>query len=378
MPKLLLTLINGLVILLLIAALFAVAWYWSNLRDLGMQANNQLSDLTPTISPEIQESPADIQVIAANLQIPWEISFLPDGSLLVTERPGNLLRISPNGTRQEISFPGAVRHVGESGLLGVAVHPAFSQNSFVYLYFAETTAGELQNRVERYTFANSQLTNPVTIVENIPSAQFHSGGRIQFGPDGALYITTGDASEPSRAQDVNSLAGKILRVDESGASIYSIGHRNPQGLAWDSAGNLWATEHGRSGIQSGLDELNLIRQGANYGWPEIKGDETAPGLQTPVINSGPNETWAPAGLAFVNGSLFFAGLRGETLYEAVLSGAQVVELKRHFVNQFGRLRAVTLGPEGMLYITTSNTDGRGEPREGDDKIIRVNPDSLSN
>ncbi|KKR58957.1 MAG: Quinoprotein glucose dehydrogenase [Candidatus Curtissbacteria bacterium GW2011_GWC2_41_21] len=194
-----------------------------------------------------------------------------------------------------------------------------------------------------------------------------------------MYITTGDAQEPSQAQDINSLAGKILRVTDEGKTasgnpfdnlVYSYGHRNPQGLAWDKDGRLWATEHGRSGIQSGLDEINLVEPGKNYGWPTIQGDEKRQGMETPQLNSG-SDTWAPAGAVFVGDSLFFSGLRGQALYEAVIAGDDI-SFKEHFKGEFGRIRNVVLGSDGYLYITTSNRDGRGTVKTGDDKIIKIN------
>jgi glucose/arabinose dehydrogenase len=157
--------------------------------------------------------------------------------------------------------------------------------------------------------------------------------------------------------------------------VYSYGHRNPQGLAWDSQGNLWETEHGRS-LPSGYDEVNIIKPGKNYGWPAIQGDQTKGGLVTPVINSGPTTTWAPAGAVFIGNSLFFAGLRGATLYEAVIQNDKVTNLKKHLVGQFGRLRDVILGPDGMLYVTTSNRDGRGTARSEDDRILKIDPEKI--
>jgi len=194
-----------------------------------------------------------------------------------------------------------------------------------------------------------------------------------------------DSWHSELAQDINSLAGKILRLRDDGTypednpfrnAVYSYGHRNPQGLAWDSDGNLWSTEHGRSGKLSGMDELNLIEKGKNYGWPIIQGDESRDEMITPKVNSGPDETWAPAGMAFYDNSLFFSGLRGETLYEAKIENGNVVELKAHFRKEFGRLRAVVIGPNDNLYISTSNTDGRGKERSGDDKIIKIPLDTF--
>jgi glucose/arabinose dehydrogenase len=303
---------------------------------------------------------------------------LPSGDLLVTERPGTLRRVE-NGQVHKIE---GVRHAGEGGLLGLALHPKFEQNRWLYLYLTTDSGDGLTNRVEKYTYQDDRLSTRKIILGGIPGAQYHDGGRIAFGPDGHLYITTGDAGEDNAAQDTNSLAGKTLRVTDDGKApadnpfgneVYSYGHRNPQGLAWDDDGRLWQTEHGRSGLQSGYDELNLIEKGGNYGWPIIEGDETRAGMRPPIAHSGADETWAPASLAYREGSLFFGGLRGESLYEAKLTGDNHVELKAHFRGDWGRLRTVAFGPDGQMYLTTSNTDGRGNEMTGDDKIIRIDP-----
>lgn len=311
-------------------------------------------------------------VVAENLSIPWDIAFLPEGGMLVTERPGTLLLIE-NGAAKKIPIPEA-EHAGEGGLLGIALDPNFAANRFLYLYLTVREGSGLLNRVARYEFRANELSDSRIIVDNIPGAQYHDGGRIRFGPDGLLYITTGDAGNTQNAQNKNSLAGKILRVRDDGkVEVYSYGHRNPQGITWDEQGRLWVTEHGRSGVASGLDELNVIREGANYGWPESQGDSVAEGTVGPAIHSGSSATWAPASALYWDKSIFFGGLRGETLYEAVLDGGRVKELKKHFAGEYGRLRTVVLGPDGMFYLTTSNRDGRGSINAGDDKIIRINP-----
>ncbi|MDO8508287.1 MAG: PQQ-dependent sugar dehydrogenase [Nanoarchaeota archaeon] len=322
----------------------------------------------------------NFEVVASNLKIPWEIAFLSDGELIATERPGSLIRIN-NGKRIEVE---GVKHRGEGGLLGMALHPEFKKNNLIYLYFTSEANGKIENRVERYFFdlENNLLREKRVIMEDIPGAVYHDGGRILFGPDGLLYITTGDAGNEDNAQNVNSLAGKILRVDEEGGipkdnpfnnEIYSYGHRNSQGLAWDDEGRLWATEHGRSGIQSGLDELNLIEKGQNYGWPVIQGDSEKEGMNSPIIHSG-SDTWAPAGAVYSNGRIFFTGLRGEALYEYEIEGNK---LKTHFSGKFGRLRAIALYGD-HIYFSTSNGDGRGTLMDGDDKIIKVKVEDLIN
>lgn len=321
---------------------------------------------------------ASEEIVAQNLQIPWEIAFLPNGDLLVTERGGRLLVIGE--TTQTISEISGVSHIGEGGLLGLAIHPNFEANNYIYLYLTSEDSGQIQNRVERYVLENNTLSQREVILEGIIGSSIHDGGRLAFGPDNLLYITTGDAGQEDLSQDTNSLNGKILRLNEDGSipednpfnnAVYAYGLRNSQGLAWDESGNLWATDHGRSGLQSGYDELNLIELGGNYGWPQIEGDEESEGMIKPVIHSGADDTWAPSGLAYYDGSLFFAGLRGEALYQATLNNEEVTELVEHFKRDYGRLRTAKLAPDNSLYIVTNNLDGRGTPQEGDDNIIKV-------
>lgn len=326
-------------------------------------------------------------IIAKNLDTPWAIAFLPDKSMLVTERPGRVRLVTNSGKLQEkpVAEITNVKEYGEGGLLGIALHPDFSVNHYVYLYYTYSSdKNNTLNRVVRMKYENEKLKNEEIIVDKIPGAIFHDGGRIKFGSDGMLYVTTGDSQNPSFAKNINSLAGKILRVTPDGKTpsdnpfgnlVYSFGHRNPQGIAWDQNGNLWETEHGRSN-PGGFDEINLIKKGKNYGWDTIQGDQTKPGLETPKKNSGSSTTWAPSGAAFIKNSLYFAGLKGETLYEGIITGEQVTDLKEHFTNDFGRIREVILGPDNMLYLTTSNQDGRGNPTDSDDLIIRVNPKKL--
>lgn len=376
--------VGGSIILLLLAA-----WALDKAKPAAVEAPEEMGIETslplPSPAPAAGEDTGEVATmatVASGLNIPWEIAWLPDGAMLVTQRPGQLIKIKED--RQVIPIEG-VAHRGEGGLLGLALHPNFANNDFLYLYLTSQQGGGLINRVERYRLEDITLTDRQVLLDNIPGSSFHDGGRIKFGPDGKLYITTGDAGQSNLAQERNSLAGKILRLNDDGSipadnplgtAIYSYGHRNVQGITWDNSGRLWATEHGRSGLQSGMDELNLIEAGANYGWPTIEGDETAAGLKTPVINSGARETWAPSGAVFHQGSILFAGLRGETLYEAVLEGTAVKTLNRHFPQEFGRLRTVAVGPDGWLYVLTNNRDGRGTLQAGDDKIIRLDPSKL--
>lgn len=337
----------------------------------------QKGDQTPTqkvSKDQIKDMPR-LEIVAQNLEVPWALVFLPNRSILFTERPGRVRFIDSKGNLNPIPIVTIddILQIGEGGLMGITIHPDFSENHFVYLYYTyANNNSQTLNRVARFKFENNSLLDKTIIVDAIPGALFHNGGRIKFGPDGFLYITTGDSQNPSLSQDKNSLAGKILRVTENGNQVYSYGHRNPQGIAWDDKGNLWATEHG----QSATDELNLIEMGKNYGWPTIRGEQTQAGMVSPKLQSG-KATWAPAGLAYVKelNALFFAGLRGQTLYEVKLNQTPL-NIKEHFKGEFGRIREVVLGPDNLLYITTSNRDGRGIPQNLDDKIIRVNPNKL--
>src|SRR3989344_6670044 len=328
-----------------------------------------------------------LSTIAENLEVPWAIAFLPDGGMLVTERKGTIRRVDANGllNSNPVLTITDVKQIGEGGLHGIVLHPQFESNHFVYLYYTYSSSGNnTLNKVVRYTFANNLLLNQTAIVDKIPGASNHDGGRIKFGPDDFLYITTGDAQDPSLAQNKNSLAGKILRVTDAGKPasgnpfinadgddrVYSYGHRNPQGICWSENGEMWETEHGPSGIQSGNDELNRIVIGANYGWPTIQGYQTSSGMVTPIANSGTSDTWAPAGAACIEGSVYFGGLRGEALYQATITG-DTAQVKEHFKEELGRIREVILGLDELLYISTSNRDGRGVPNSEDDKILRV-------
>jgi glucose/arabinose dehydrogenase len=339
----------------------------------------------PTASsiPEVKEKPfGAIQTVAQGLLVPWELVFLPGGDMLVTTRGGQLLRIGLN--TKSIDVPD-VAAVGEGGLLGLALHPDFVENQWIYLYRTTLRSGEYINQVVRYELNGLTLTNEQVVLDGIPGARNHNGGRIAFGPDGYLYVGTGDAGVPQSAQDTQNLAGKILRVAGDGSvpttnpfknAVYSYGHRNVQGLTWDAEGRLFATEHGRSGLSSGNDELNRITAGGNFGWPTYEGADAPPGSNAPVLTSGPDETWAPSGLAYSNGHVVFTGLRGQSLYAASVTQTGATNLRAFYRNEFGRLRTVVVGPDGALYLVTNNTDGRGEPSATDDRIIKVRPDFL--
>lgn len=346
-----------------------------------IQSNTAVPQIaTPTQLP----SPEPIAQIAKGLDTPWEIAFLPEGGILATERSGILALIDEQGKQLTIS---GVRETGEGGLLGLALHPDFANNHWLYIYLTSNDSGTLTNRVERYTYnADHSVSDRVVILDSIRGSSNHDGGRIRFGPDGLLYITTGDAGNPQRAQDPQALEGKILRLTDEGKvpegnpwgnPVYSIGHRNPQGLAWDSQGRLWATEHGPSGGETGNDELNLIEAGKNYGWPVSRGMETRAGMETPKLESGRGNTWAPAGLEIVNDVAYFPGLRGSALYAVDLKDVRPENLRTYFKGEYGRLRVARLGPDGLLYLGTSNKDGRGSPKPDDDQLLKIDLTQLN-
>ncbi len=369
-----LKLVTGIIILLII--IFGVNFYQNKFGKLKIIPNNS----TKTINN--LKAPNKIETVAKNLEIPWAIDFLPNGSILFTERSGKLKLISKNKVTTAAQIPD-VKVYGEGGLMGLAVHPDFKSNNYIYLYYTYSGSNDqTRNRVVRYKYINNQLTDRVILIDNIPGAIYHNGGRLKFGPDKFLYITTGDSLEPSLAQNTNSTAGKILRVTDDGKMapgnpfnnlVYSFGHRNPQGLAWDSSGRLWETEHGRSN-PSGYDEINLIMKGKNYGWPEIQGTEKKEGMEAPLAQSG-QETWAPAGAIFYKDSLFFGGLKGQALFELKINNGNAI-ITKHLLEKYGRIRDVTFGPDNLLYISTSNRDGRGSPTEDDDRIFQIDPSQL--
>jgi len=329
-----------------------------------------------------------VQVIATNLEIPWSLAFAPDGRLFFTERPGRV-RIYQNG--QVLASPALtlddVHAEGESGALGIALHPDFANNHLVYILYTANTSGGPVNRLARYREANNTLADRAILFERFDAASIHDGGRIKFGPDGKLYITMGDAANPSNAQTFASFNGKILRMNDDattpgdnpfGGPIWTLGHRNPQGIAWHPVtGDLWATEHGNVGN----DEVNLIRKGRNYGWPVIEGAATRPDMESPIRFYSPSI--APSGAAFYNGSLMpglrnnfiFATLVGRHIERLVLdqTATQIASRETWLQDRYGRIRDVVVGSDGALYFCTSNRDGRGTPTTSDDRIARIVP-----
>ena len=328
--------------------------------------------------------------ILSSLEVPWALAFAPDGRLFVAERVGRvrIVNLSTSTSETALTLDDVFRQ-GEAGLLGLALAPDFAATRLVYLYYSAVVGNGAVNRIVRYREAGGRLAERAVLLDNIPAATIHDGGRLRFGPDGLLYATAGDAANSSLAQDPASLAGKFLRIERDGLAprgnpfgspVFSWGHRNPQGFDWHPVtGEIWATEHGNSGN----DEINVIHAGVNYGWPTIEAAQTFPNMEPPVTFFNP--AIAPSGAAFYQGTrfpqfagnLFAATLRGVHLLRLVVDaqGRRVTRQERLLEGTFGRLRDVAVGPDGFIYICTNNRDGRGSPAAGDDRIIRLSPGS---
>jgi quinoprotein glucose dehydrogenase len=337
-----------------------------------------------------------VEAWVENLKVPWSLVFLSGERALVSERPG-AIRLIKNGKLQQKPYAILpVHHSGEGGLMGLAVHPDFARQPFIYaMYTFRKKDGSLDNRVVQLRDAGDSATVDKVVIEGIPGARLHDGGRLGFGPDGMLYITTGENFQADMAQDMTSLGGKILRVTSDGgvpadnpfkgSPIWSYGHRNPQGLAWQpGTGRLFASEHGPSGEYARFahDEINVIVKGGNYGWPRIIGAGGDNAYIDPIVVW--KQTTPPSGMTFYSGTklshlrgdLFVATLKSRALVKIRLEGERAVKIERWFTDEngesrYGRLRDVVQGPDGALYMLTNNTDGRGNPRPGDDRIYRI-------
>jgi len=325
-------------------------------------------------------------VIVDGLNNPWEIVFGPNGDIYFTERDGRIWKMSESGVAKVIqTFPksGSV----EGGTLGLALHPDFEENNKIYVYQTNLELEFYQNKVFSFEVDGDTLSNKQLILDGIPGAPWHDGGRIKFGPDQKLYISTGDAINPDWSQDLSSLAGKILRINSDGtipddnpfdsSPVFSYGHRNPQGLAWSADGLFLSSEHGPSGeLGYGHDEINLILKGKNYGWPNIVGDSSEDSFVNPIIHSG-ESTWAPSGMVFFDsekisdftGKFLVGTLRGEHLMVMdIANDGSLISLEKMFDGEFGRIRTAQMSPDGNLYLLTANGNN--------DQIIRISETPL--
>lgn len=347
-------------------------------------------------SPQTQTS-FKVETVIPNLEVVWSIVWAPDGRMIFTERPGRV-RVFENGKlrAQPLFVVPDVEPKGESGLMSVALHPQFASNHLLYLSYAYNSGGQ-QVRVVRYRETPGGLTDRKVIIESIPAAQFHAGCRLRFGPDGKLYITTGDATDRALAQKLDSLAGKTLRLNDDGTvpndnpfvgqanarpEIWTYGNRNGQGIDFQPGTNLlWETEHGPSGFDGpgGGDEVNILERGKNYGWPVIHHRDTHAGMEAPILEYTP--ACAPGSGMFYRGSafpqfkgnFFFGCLRGEGIIRVATDGRRAVNQEMLLQGKYGRIRDLAEGPDGLIYFSTSNRDGRGQPAKDDDRIMRLVP-----
>ncbi|MBY6036754.1 PQQ-dependent sugar dehydrogenase [Fictibacillus nanhaiensis] len=321
-------------------------------------------------SKEEQNNPSSLEVAAKHLTIPWQLNRAQN-DLWISERTGGIILIGPNHkkTSYTLEFSSVLPDGGEGGFLGFLLDPKYEQNKKAYAYYTYKEQDKLINRIVVLTFTDGQWKENRILLDGIPGGLTHNGGRMEWGPDQKLYITTGDSGKEELAQDINSLAGKILRINADGtipednpfypSPVYTYGHRNPQGMTWDEKGEMYAAEHG----SSHYDEVNKIKAGKNYGWPEIRGDERKQGMESPWMHSG-NDTWAPSGIQYHDGAIYAALLRGEAVLKINTSSKKT----SYVLNNQGRIRDILIVEKGM-YILTNNTDGRGQPSNDDDRLL---------
>lgn len=346
-------------------------------------------------APTIQNPPdTTIEEVVTGLEVPWSIVWTSPSRMLIAERPGRIRVFEKTLIPAPLLTVPDIATGDEEGLMGLAVDPEYANNKYIYFCYAYRDGSAIKDRVVRAIDEGDRVSGTKTLIENIPAAVFHAGCRLAFGPDNKLYITTGDATDGQIAQDVQSLGGKLLRINRDGSiptdnpfpdsPVWSYGHRNTQGIAWHpTTGGLYSTEHGPSGWDGpgGGDEINLIEKGKNYGWPIVSHTQHANGMVDPLTTYTPAQ--APASAAFYTGDaipqfeglFFFGALKGESLHAIrfTADSPPAVQSDETIVTGYGRIRDVVVGPDGYVYFSTSNRDGRGTPQEGDDRILRIIP-----
>ena len=317
-----------------------------------------------SVSTQGVESTVSAEKIATNLEAPWSITK-NDDTFFISERGGTIVKITPYGNqvRENVKLSESLSSASEAGLLGFVLKEDFAQSKEAYAYYTYDVSGSPVNRIITLQYDGSSWNERDILLDGVSSGSVHHGGRLALSPDGVLFATIGDGANPEAAQDLNSLNGKILAYKEDAKfHIYTYGHRNPQGLAWDSQGVLYASEHG----QSANDEINIIIEGNNYGWPIIEGLETAEGMETPILTSGSADTWAPSGMVFYKDLLYVASLRGQEILVIDTEEPQILRS----IKGYGRIRDI-FSDGDSLYFISNNTDGRGNPSEDDDVLYRL-------
>ncbi|MBF0774973.1 quinoprotein glucose dehydrogenase [Mammaliicoccus sciuri] len=347
-------------------------------EDKGKQTQNEMEhEQSQSDDNQERKETKGIETVAQGLDIPWSIAR-SDDVFYLSERPGKIIKIDGNKkTEQQVDLDKEVSTAAEAGLLGFLLAPDFKDSKEAYAYYTYEDNNQF-NRIIKLKLENDTWKEDEVLIDKIPSGQYHHGGRLKIGPDDKLYATTGDASDEQNAQDKDTLGGKILRINLDGSKpkdnpisnsyVYSYGHRNPQGIVWTPDGKMYASEHGNQAN----DEINEIKEGQNYGWPVIEGNEENDNMETPIFTSGSDDTWAPSGIAFKDGIIYSAALRGEGIMKF---DVEKDEMKK-VATKYGRIRDVYIVNDD-LYFVSNNTDGRGNPSQYDDKMYKVSLSQLN-